>query len=119
MLENYNVQKFEHTGELLRKAREQLCLTQEQFALTLGVKLSRLQKWESGVNEPRFTIAELRALRQRNRDIFYAITTGFLLQTPKLFESWFVLPISESAKYSQESKPQHGESFRAGKKTIR
>ena len=71
--------KFEDVGGLLRSAREKMGLSQEQFATTLQIKVSRLQKWESGANQPRFSIPELRRLRNLNREIFDALMTGFLL----------------------------------------
>jgi transcriptional regulator with XRE-family HTH domain len=74
------VPRFEEVGELLRAARNKLALSQEDFASALGVKLSRLQKWETGINEPRFTIPELRRLRSLNREVFDALISGFLLQ---------------------------------------
>ena len=64
---------FENVAQLLRSVRNDLGLGQEAFASALGVKLSRLQKWESGVNEPRFTISELRALRRPNRAVVDAM----------------------------------------------
>jgi transcriptional regulator with XRE-family HTH domain len=73
------VPKFEEVHPLLQAARKKLGLTQEQFASALGIKLSRLQKWESGVNEPHFTIHELRRLRELNREVFDAMISGFLL----------------------------------------
>jgi len=73
---------FENVGDLLRAAREKLRLSQEEFAEALEVKISRLQKWESGANQPRFTIAELRRLRNLNREVFDALISGFLLQAP-------------------------------------
>jgi transcriptional regulator with XRE-family HTH domain len=74
--------QFDDVGKLLRLARRKLLLTQEQFASILGVKLSRLQKWESGVTKPRFTIPELRRLRQANQEVYDAIISGFLLLPP-------------------------------------
>jgi transcriptional regulator with XRE-family HTH domain len=79
--------KFEDVRELLCAARKRFGLSQEQFASALGVKVSRLQKWESGVNEPRFTIPELRRLRQFNRELFEALMSGFLpLEAPILLK---------------------------------
>jgi transcriptional regulator with XRE-family HTH domain len=77
--------QFEEVGKLLRAARGKLGLSQEEFASALGVKVSRLQKWESGVNEPHFTISELRRIRGFNREVFDAITSGFLLLRPPAF----------------------------------
>lgn len=76
--------KFEDVGKLLCVARWKLGLSQEEFASALGVKLSRLQKWESGVNEPRFTISELRRLREINRDVFDALMSGFVPLSPPM-----------------------------------
>jgi transcriptional regulator with XRE-family HTH domain len=74
--------EFEDVGKLLQAVRRKLGLTQEQFASSLGIKLSRLQKWETGVNGPRFTISELRGLREINWEIYEAIVSGFLLLQP-------------------------------------
>jgi hypothetical protein len=53
----------------------------------LGVKLSRLQKWEAGVNTPRFTLPELRRLRRYNREVFDALLSGFVpLEAPVLLK---------------------------------
>ncbi len=81
--------QFEDVSKLVCAARKNLGLSQEQFASALGVKLSRLQKWESGVNEPRFTITELRRIRQNNREVFDAIVSGFLLLPPPTFRQLF------------------------------
>jgi transcriptional regulator with XRE-family HTH domain len=72
------VPRFDDVGKLLCAARKKLGLSQEQFAAALGLKLSRLQKWESGSNEPRFTIPELRRIRQFNRELLDAMISGFL-----------------------------------------
>lgn len=77
--------KFNDISQLLCAARKKLGLSQEEFALALGIKLSRLQKWESGVNEPRFTVSELRRLRGMNRQVFDAMISGFLLLNPPSF----------------------------------
>jgi DNA-binding transcriptional regulator YiaG len=60
-------------GVLLQAVHRRSGLSQGAFACELGIKLSRLQKWESGVNEPRFTIPELRRLRASNRPVFDAL----------------------------------------------
>jgi transcriptional regulator with XRE-family HTH domain len=73
---------FEDVGELLRAACKKLHMSQESFASALGVKLSRVQKWESGVNEPRFSIPELRKIRALNREVFDSLISGFLLLPP-------------------------------------
>jgi transcriptional regulator with XRE-family HTH domain len=90
--------RFEDVGKLLRVARTELGLTQEEFASALGVKLSRLQKWESGVNEPRFTIAELRHLRQINRHLVDAMISGFLFPQA---EAGLLGPQPEESRRSQ------------------
>lgn len=41
-------------GERLRKAREDMGLTQAEFALRLGVDRKTVSHWESGRNAPRF-----------------------------------------------------------------
>jgi transcriptional regulator with XRE-family HTH domain len=93
------VPKFDDTAQLLKAARRQFGLSQEEFASLLGIKLSRLQKWESGVNEPQFTIRELRRLRQINLQIFEAIMSGFLpLQFPTLLEYVHPKPRPEPAQ---------------------
>ncbi len=74
--------RFEDVEELLRAARKKFDMSQEGFASALGVKLSRVQKWESGVNEPRFTIPELRRIRALNREVFDSLISGFLLLPP-------------------------------------
>lgn len=74
--------QFENVGKLLHAARRKLGISQEQSASALDVKLSRLQKWESGMNGPRFTIPELRRLREANREVFDAMMSGFLLVPP-------------------------------------
>lgn len=74
--------QFEHIGKLLRAVRKKRGLTQEQLAYRLGIKLSRLQKWEAGVNSARFTVPELRRLYRADRELFDAVTSGFLLVPP-------------------------------------
>ncbi|MGH9326536.1 MAG: helix-turn-helix domain-containing protein [Terriglobia bacterium] len=99
--------QFQNTGELLRNARKKFELTQEQFALILGVKLSRLQKWESGVNEPRFTIPELRRFREINREMYDVLMSGFLILPPP--------PIAGSAwQKAQRELAQRREEQRRG-----
>jgi len=44
-------------SQLIRKAREQKCMTQEEFANSLNEKESILAKWESGTLRPRLNIA--------------------------------------------------------------
>jgi len=68
-------------GEILLAARKHFGLTQEQFASVLGVTLSRLQKWESGTNQPRFTLPELRRLRRVQPEVFEALLSGFFPST--------------------------------------
>jgi transcriptional regulator with XRE-family HTH domain len=70
---------------LLQAVRRRSGLSQEAFASGLGIKLSRLQKWESGVNEPRFTIPELRRLRATNRPVFDTLIHGYVPLEPPLF----------------------------------
>jgi len=73
--------QFGEMSELVRQARKKLALSQREFASALGVKLSRLQKWESGVNEPRFAIGEMRRLRGLNREVFDGLVTGSLSES--------------------------------------
>ena len=73
---------FEDQGELMKAARKKLGLSEEAFASASGVKLSRLQKWESGTNEPRFSIPELRRLRKLERGIFEELISVFILLAP-------------------------------------
>jgi DNA-binding XRE family transcriptional regulator len=66
----------EHRGKLLREAREKLGFSQVDFAAALNVKLSRLQKWERGATEPRFTISEWRRFRALNPEVYEALMSG-------------------------------------------
>jgi len=75
---------FQDIGGLIRTARRKRGLTQEEFASELGIKLSRLQKWESGTNEPRFTIPELRRLHKFERRLFEDLMSGFAVFHPNL-----------------------------------
>jgi len=75
---------FQDVGGIIRAARRKHGLTQEEFASELGIKLSRLQKWESGANEPRFTIPELRRLHKFERRLFEDLMSGFAVIPPGL-----------------------------------
>ena len=46
------------TKEKIRGLREQAEMTQEQFAITVGVSLSTMQNWEYGICSPRKRQAE-------------------------------------------------------------
>jgi transcriptional regulator with XRE-family HTH domain len=94
--------KFERVGDLIRAARAKLRLSQEQFASSLGVKLSRVQKWESGLNEPRFTITELRRLRELNRELVDALMSGFLLLEPPALTRLFPAPPAQGRALKPE-----------------
>jgi transcriptional regulator with XRE-family HTH domain len=70
--------RYESVGQLFKVARRKRGLTQRELAERLGIKLSRLQKWESGVHEPSFTIEELRRIRHFNNGLFEEMMRGFV-----------------------------------------
>lgn len=46
----------------LKKLRDELGMTQEDFSRSIGVSLRTVTRWESGVNVPSFTLPQLKAL---------------------------------------------------------
>ena len=70
--------RYESVGQLFKMARRKRGFSQEEFAGRLGVKVSRLQKWESGAHEPKFTIEELRRIRRFNNGLFEEMMRGFV-----------------------------------------
>jgi transcriptional regulator with XRE-family HTH domain len=97
--------RFEDLGELVHAARKRLDLSQEEFAAALGIKVSRLQKWESGVSEPRFTVPELRRLRKLNREVFEALMSGFVpLETPVLLQLLIPTPQGRRTDVTQRGE---------------
>jgi putative transcriptional regulator len=51
-------------AQMLKEMRENLELTQEQFALRYGFELDTLQNWEQGRTAPPYAHAYLRAIRR-------------------------------------------------------
>lgn len=51
-------------AQMLKEMRENLALTQEQFALQYGFELNTLQNWEQGRTAPPYAHAYLRAIRR-------------------------------------------------------
>ena len=96
---------FEEVGKVIQAARKKLGLSQEQFASAIGVTLSRLQKWESGVNEPRFTVQEFRRLRSLNREVYDALLSGFVLAPPRFWPDSNRQTVPRAPNH-QESRPQ-------------
>ena len=70
------IPRFKERGVLLQAARKKLGLSQKTFALALGVKLSRLQKWERGTTEPYLKHSEMQRFKQLNAEIFDAWIDG-------------------------------------------
>lgn len=48
----------------LRKLREQLEMSQEDFARELGVSSQTISRWELGKNVPTFTVKQIKALEK-------------------------------------------------------
>jgi putative transcriptional regulator len=55
-------------GEMLRRMRAELALTQEQFALRFGFDLDALQNWEQGRRKPDRAISAYLRVIARNPD---------------------------------------------------
>ncbi|AFZ08978.1 MULTISPECIES: helix-turn-helix domain-containing protein [unclassified Microcoleus] len=56
-------QPQEEAGESpLKKLRDELGMSQEEFARQIGTSVRTVSRWEAGDNVPTFTIAQMKAL---------------------------------------------------------
>ena len=56
-------QPKEETGESpLKTLRDELAMSQEEFARQIGTSVRTVSRWEAGDNVPTFTIAQMKAL---------------------------------------------------------
>ncbi len=60
---------FEMSGQDVKAVRERLKLSQQQFALLLGVSVNTLQNWEQGRRKPRGAVKVLLRVAERHPDI--------------------------------------------------
>jgi len=60
--------KKKDPGAMVKKLREALGLTQEQFAARVGVTLATVNRWENGRAKPQpLALKTLEALQKRHR----------------------------------------------------
>ncbi len=55
-------QEVESLNFAIRKIRESLELTQEEFGALIGVSGKTVSRWELGQSEPTFTVSQIKAL---------------------------------------------------------
>lgn len=53
----------------LKKLREELAMSQEDFARELGISTQTISRWETGRNVPTFTVPQMKALERLLRSI--------------------------------------------------
>lgn len=56
--------QFSEDGSPMRQIREALGMTQQDFAVAIGVSVTTVARWERGERNPMFTIAQIKALEK-------------------------------------------------------
>ena len=59
----------QNTSKIIRKLRASLALTQEQFAVKIGVTYSTINRWENDKGKPSpLALKQIKELQEKNKE---------------------------------------------------